>query len=60
MANVVEETLFVIDIAAASKVAGEVRTEVYGGTFEVASTLVQVAALAGPDLLIEIRCTARL
>ena len=60
LANVVEEVLFVTDIAAASKVAGEVRAEVYGGTFEVASTLVQVAALAGPDFLIEIRCTARL
>ena len=64
LSNVVEEVLYVTDIAAASKVAGEVRHEAYGvaegDPIEVASTLVQVVALAHPELLVEIRCTARL
>ena len=47
LSNVVEEVLYVTDIAA-------------GEPIEVASTLVQVVALAHPDLLVEIRCTARL
>ncbi len=59
MSHVVDEVLYVTDVAAASAVAGDVRREVYGGTFELASTLLQVAALAAPDLLIEIRCTAK-
>ena len=57
--DVVEETLFVTDIDAASGVAYEVRKEAYGGSLDVASTLCQVAALGAPQLLIEIKCTAR-
>ena len=64
LANGVEEVLYVTDIAAASQAAGEVRHEAYGvaagEAIEVASTLVQVVALAHPELLVEIRCTARL
>ena len=60
LSNVVEETLFVTDIAAASAAAPDVRGDAYGGTFDLASTLVQVAALGSPQLLVEIRCTARL
>ena len=64
LSNVVEEVLYVTDIAAASRAAGEVRHEAYGVAegepIEVASTLVQVVALAHPELLVEIRCTARL
>ena len=63
-ANVVEEVVYVTDIAAASKAGGEVRHEAYGvpagEPIEVASTLVQVVALAHPDFMVEIRCTARL
>ena len=63
LSNVVEEVLYVTDIAAASQAAGEVRHEAYsvaaGEAIEVASTLVQVVALAHPELLVEIRCTAR-
>lgn len=59
MGNVVEETLFATNVRAASVASRTVRHEVYRGVFEVASTLVQVAALAGPEMLIEIRCTAR-
>ena len=59
MGSVVDETLYVTDMAAASAVAAEVRREAYGGAPEVASTLVQVAALGAPALLVEIRCIAR-
>jgi 2-iminobutanoate/2-iminopropanoate deaminase len=57
--DVVEETLFVTDIDAASAVALEVRSGVYGSPIDVASTLCQVAALGAPQLLIEIKCTAK-
>ena len=64
LSNVVEEVVYVTDIAAASKAGGEVRHEAYGvpvgEPIEVASTLVQVVALAHPDFMVEIRCTARL
>ena len=55
--NVVDEILFVADYMAAAMVAGTVRHEVYGGTPQVASTLIPVAPFAG-DMLIEIKCTA--
>ena len=58
MDDVVDETLFVTDIMAAATVAHEVRKEVYGGRFEVASSLCQIAQLGMPDMLIEIKCTA--
>ena len=64
LSNVVEEVVYVTDVAAASKAAGKVRHEAYGvpggEPIAVASTLVQVVALAHPDLMVEIRCTARL
>ena len=60
MANVVDETLFVTDMEAAIPAAVEIRREVYGGVFDVASTLIGVARLGGADLLVEIKCTARL
>ena len=59
LADIVDETLFVTDIDAASGVAFEVRNEVFGGTLKMASTLCQVVALGAPQLLIEIKCTAR-
>jgi enamine deaminase RidA (YjgF/YER057c/UK114 family) len=53
--NVVEETLYVLDVDAAFKVAGEVRKELYGaGQPAVASNLIGVSRLAFPDQLIEI------
>ena len=64
LGNVVEEVVYVTDVAAASRAAGEVRHEAYGAPagepIAVASTLVQVVALAHPDFMVEIRCTARL
>ncbi len=57
--NVVEEVLYVTDVAAAGAVAREVRGDVYEGRFELASSLIGVHALGAPQLMIEIRCTAR-
>ncbi|KQQ33885.1 hypothetical protein ASF61_11565 [Duganella sp. Leaf126] len=53
--NVVEETLFVLDVDAAFKVAGDVRKELYGSAQPaVASNLIGVSRLAFPEQLIEI------
>jgi enamine deaminase RidA (YjgF/YER057c/UK114 family) len=60
MRNVVDETLFVTDMRAAIPAAVEVRRSVYGPDFEVASTLIGVQALGHPDLMVEIKCIARL
>jgi enamine deaminase RidA (YjgF/YER057c/UK114 family) len=59
MDNVIDEVLFVTDTMAAATCAKAVRGEVYGESFEVASTLIGVAALGSPDLMIEIKCVAR-
>ena len=59
MQAVVDETLFVTDMAAAITVAGDVRKDVFGGRFELASTLCDVRGLGAPQLLVEIECTAR-
>jgi enamine deaminase RidA (YjgF/YER057c/UK114 family) len=58
MANVVDETLFVSDYLGAAAVAGRVRHEVYGGTPDVASTLIPVAPFGPGPTAIEIKCIA--
>lgn len=60
LGHVVDETLFVTDMPAAVAVAADVRRDAYGGRPAVASTLIGVAALGSPDLLVEIKCVARL
>ena len=60
MDDVVEETIFVTDMGAAVAVAGEVRHGVYGEPIAVASTLCGIVELGGPDLLVEIKCVARI
>jgi enamine deaminase RidA (YjgF/YER057c/UK114 family) len=53
--DVVEETLFVLDVPAAFAVAGKVRKEAYGTDKpQVASNLIGVSRLAFPEQLIEI------
>ncbi|RZT11238.1 Enamine deaminase RidA, house cleaning of reactive enamine intermediates, YjgF/YER057c/UK114 family [Duganella sp. CF402] len=53
--NVVEETLFVLDVDAAFKVAGVVRKEMYASAQPaIASNLIGVSRLAFPEQLIEI------
>ncbi|MDZ5841788.1 Rid family hydrolase [Stenotrophomonas maltophilia] len=55
IADVVEETLFVIDVPAAFAASSKVRPAVYGQPVpQVASNLIGVSALAFPEQLIEI------
>ncbi|MEH0196344.1 Rid family hydrolase [Caulobacter sp. CCNWLY153] len=57
--NVVEETLFVLDVDAAFAVAAKVRGEAYDvARPQVASNLIGVTRLAFPEQLIEITFTA--
>jgi enamine deaminase RidA (YjgF/YER057c/UK114 family) len=55
LADVVEETLYVLDVDAAFAVAGKVRKEMYGSEQpQCASNLIGVSRLAFPAQLIEI------
>jgi enamine deaminase RidA (YjgF/YER057c/UK114 family) len=57
--NVVDEVLFVTDMDAAFAAAVKCRQEIFSGAPVVASTIVQIQRLAFPELMIEIRCVAR-
>lgn len=53
--DVVEETLFVLDVASAFAAGSKVRKEIYGtDTPSVASNLIGVSALAFPEQIVEI------
>lgn len=53
--DVVEETLFVLDVASAFAAGSKVRKEMYGtDTPSVASNLIGVSALAFPEQIVEI------
>lgn len=61
--NVVDETWFVTDmeqVMANFQQVYAVREQAYGAIPDTTQTLVQVAALAMPELMIEIKCTAHL
>ena len=61
--NVVDETWFVTDmdqVMANFQQVYAVREQAYGKIPETTQTLVQVAALAMPELMIEIKCIAHL
>jgi enamine deaminase RidA (YjgF/YER057c/UK114 family) len=63
ISNIVDETMFVTDIAEVMSNADSVfavRNEAYAGTPEVCQTLVQVSGLVMPELKIEIKCIAHL
>lgn len=61
LADVVEETLFVLDVPAAFAASGKVRPAVYGQPVpQVASNLIGVSALAFPEQLIEIAFRAEI
>ena len=60
MDNVVDEVLFVTDMDKAFAAAVKCRREVFSGTPVVASTIVQIQRLAFPELMIEIKCVAKL
>jgi 2-iminobutanoate/2-iminopropanoate deaminase len=59
MDNIVDEILFVTDMDAAFTSAVKCRQEIFFGTPVVASTIVQIQRLAFPELMIEIRCVAK-
>jgi enamine deaminase RidA (YjgF/YER057c/UK114 family) len=58
MADVVKVTIYVTDIKNNTKV-WKARAEVFSGNFP-ASTLVQVAALASPEIKVEIEAIAHI
>jgi enamine deaminase RidA (YjgF/YER057c/UK114 family) len=58
MEDVVEETLFVLDMDAAFAVAGKVRKAAYGDEPQCASNIIGVSRLAQRPQLIEITCRA--
>ena len=60
MENLVDEILFVTDMDAAFAAAVKCRQEIFTGTPVVASTIVQIQRLAFPQLMIEIKCIARI
>jgi len=63
MENIVDEMMLLTNIQdAMGNLEGVfgARTEAYGGNPDVTQTMVQVAALAMPELLIEIKCIARI
>ncbi len=57
--NIVDETWFVTDIESVDGAAGKLRKEIFSGSQAVALTVVQIQRLAFPELLIEIKCVAR-
>ena len=59
MENVVDEMLFVTDMDAAFGARVIMKDEVFGGSPVLASTIVQIGRLAFPQLMIEIRCVAK-
>ncbi len=60
MENVVDEILFVTDMDAAFGARVKMKEEVFSGSPVLASTIVQIQRLAFPQLMIEIRCVARI
>lgn len=59
MENIVDETWFVTDIEAGAAVAGELRKEIFSGNPVAALTVVEIKRLAFPELMIEIKCVAK-
>lgn len=63
MSNVIDETLFVTDFTRVMADIDDVmaaRNAAFGGRAEVTQTMVEVAALVMPELMIEIKCVAHL
>ncbi len=60
MENIVDETWFVTDIESADAVGGKLRKEIFSGNPVATLTVVQIQRLAFPELLIEIKCVARI
>ena len=60
MDNIVDEIVFVTDVDAAFEARAKLKDEVFGGAPVMTSTLIGIDRLALPDLLVEVRCIARL
>lgn len=59
--NVVDEVIFVTDMESASAAAVfQCRREIFSGTPVVASTVVEISRLAFPELMVEIKCVAKI
>ncbi|HEX8289101.1 MAG TPA: RidA family protein [Pyrinomonadaceae bacterium] len=59
MHNVVDEVLFVTDMEAAFAARVNLGQTIFDGAPVVASTIVQIERLAFPELMIEIKCVAK-
>jgi 2-iminobutanoate/2-iminopropanoate deaminase len=59
MDNIVDEILFVTDMNTAFAAAVKCRQDIFSGMPIIASTIVQIQRLAFPELMIEIRCVAK-
>jgi 2-iminobutanoate/2-iminopropanoate deaminase len=59
MENVVDEVLFVTNMETAYAAAVKRRKEIFSGAAVVASTIVQIQQLAVPEMMIEIKCVAK-
>jgi 2-iminobutanoate/2-iminopropanoate deaminase len=57
--NVVDEVLFVTNMDTAYAAAVKCRKEIFSGAAVVASTIVQIERLAAPEMMIEIKCIAK-
>ena len=60
MDSVVDETLYVTDMEAAFTARVKMKQDVFSGSPVPASTIVEIQRLAFPQLMVEIRCTARI
>ena len=60
MDNIVDETVFVSYMNSAFAAAVKCRNEVFFGITVVASTIVQIQRRAFPELMIEIKCVAKI
>ncbi len=58
--NVVDEIIFATDMESAFAARVKMKQEVFSGSPVLASTIVQIQRLALPQLMIEIRCIARI
>ena len=57
--NVVDELVFVTDIEAAFAARVNLKQEVFSGPPVLGSTIVEIQRLAFPELMIEIKCIAK-
>lgn len=63
LSNVVDEMIFVTDFDAVMtniEPLSALRIELFGGAAEASQTMVEVSRLVFPDLMVEVKCIARL